>query len=436
MGMDRQSLDTITIVGAGPSGLLLAHYLLARGYAVEVYDRRPDPRLMSPDTRRSFPVVLHERGRRALQAIPGLEAAIAMHGNLCSGSVLHSKKGFRDVPRAQTSIVVGRNQLVAILLEQLDARYESSRPGSPLKIQFDCQCQSLNCEQQTIAFRRSSGETFSVTYERLIGADGVGSQIRTELVNRYGLKSQKEEIPDAYRSMFCRRVNVEQGVELAADRIHTANRGMDCRILMGAQPGDHLYGVLIFDANHDPLVGMDSPGDVLEFVGEHFPTFRALMDDDDAEDLLGRPVVRLMSVSCDRFHQGDRVLLIGDAAHAVSPSIGQGCNSALEDAAILNRLLDQYGDDWSQVMPMFSQIRVPDAHALQELSNYSFPRTKGLMVELLLRLTLGRRLHKWFPSLVLPFVSDLLMDSSRSYTEVLQLSQGWIDKVKRSTATP
>jgi cation diffusion facilitator CzcD-associated flavoprotein CzcO len=34
----------IVIVGAGPAGLLLAHYLLRRGYGVEIYDRRPDPR--------------------------------------------------------------------------------------------------------------------------------------------------------------------------------------------------------------------------------------------------------------------------------------------------------------------------------------------------------------------------------------------------------
>lgn len=38
-------LAKIVIIGAGPAGLLLAHYLLRRGkYQVEIYDRRPDPR--------------------------------------------------------------------------------------------------------------------------------------------------------------------------------------------------------------------------------------------------------------------------------------------------------------------------------------------------------------------------------------------------------
>ena len=38
-------MQTIVIIGAGPTGLLLAHYLLARGqYRVEIYERRADPR--------------------------------------------------------------------------------------------------------------------------------------------------------------------------------------------------------------------------------------------------------------------------------------------------------------------------------------------------------------------------------------------------------
>jgi len=37
-------IQNVVIIGAGPAGLLLAHYLLRRGkYHVEIYERRPDP---------------------------------------------------------------------------------------------------------------------------------------------------------------------------------------------------------------------------------------------------------------------------------------------------------------------------------------------------------------------------------------------------------
>jgi kynurenine 3-monooxygenase len=143
-------------------------------------------------------------------------------------------------------------------------------------------------------------------------------------------------------------------------------------------------------------------------------------------------VAKVLTVRCDRFHNGDSVLLIGDAAHAVSPSIGQGCNSSLEDVLILGQLLEQYGDDWAKILPLFSEQRVPDAHALRELSDYSFPRTKLLVVEFFLRLTLLRLFHQWFPHLVKPFVFDLVFDTDLPYSQVLSLSQGWIHKVKRS----
>jgi len=37
----------------------------------------------------------------------------------------------------------------------------------------------------------------------------------------------------------------------------------------------------------------------------------------EAEAFLKRPVARVLTVRCDRFHDGDSVVLIGDAAHAV-----------------------------------------------------------------------------------------------------------------------
>mmetsp|Transcript_13708 Transcript_13708/g.29448 ORF Transcript_13708/g.29448 Transcript_13708/m.29448 type:complete len:647 (+) Transcript_13708:128-2068(+) len=45
-------------------------------------------------------------------------------------------------------------------------------------------------------------------------------------------------------------------------------------------------------------------------------------------------------VRCSQLH-GPRVILLGDAAHAVSPSLGQGCNASLEDVTVLQQLLDE-----------------------------------------------------------------------------------------------
>lgn len=59
----------------------------------------------------------------------------------------------------------------------------------------------------------------------------------------------------------------------------------------------------------------------------------------DAGELLVNDVVR---VDCRRWHDG-RVVLLGDAVHAMAPTMGQGANSALVDAPVLASELSQGG---------------------------------------------------------------------------------------------
>ena len=417
------------LVGAGPAGLLLAHYLLARNYQVEIYDRRPDPRSVDLASRRSFPISLQERGRHALQGIAGLEETIASHSVFCKGTVIHRKSGARDIQRKNEVMTIDRNQLVLSLLEHLTAQYDAPK----LTLRFDCRCDRIDDKQQIASFRPTDGDLFSVHYDRLIGADGARSEVRKQLSTRYGLSYKVDYVPDAYKSIFLDRKNLAAGVELAPDRIHSVNLGKDCRIILAPQPGDHLHGAFVFRAGHSPLAAFTTPAEVQDYFASHIPAFRPLLSPAEAQALLQRPTARLVTVKCEQFHYGDRILLIGDAAHAVSPSIGQGCNSALEDVSIVNQLLDRYEDDWAQAIQQFSHERVADAHALIALSDYCFPRSKWLIPEFLFRLTIGRKLNEWFPQWFQPFVFDLVLDSAMPYSEVLRLSQGWISKVKRST---
>lgn len=423
-------VQNVVIIGAGPAGLLLAHYLLRRdNYQIDIYERRHDPRLTDVSFDRTFPISLQERGRKAIRAIVGLEEAIAAQSVFCQGTIIYRKKGkARRIPRKNAILTIDRNRLVTILLKQLT---ETSSPNQ-VKVHFNCECTAVDGTAKTVTLKPSAGDSFTFHYDLLVGADGARSAIREYLVEKAGLPCSQNYVPDAYKSVFLSRLNPSAGVELEPNKIHAWNLNNKTRMLMVPQPENQLNGVIIFDAQTNPLEGLSTKEEVKAFFQEHFPLFGQLMSLEEAEALLKRPVARVLTVRCDRFHQGDSVLLIGDAAHAVSPSIGQGCNSSLEDVLILGQLLEQYGDDWGKVLPLFSSQRVPDAHALQELSNYSFPRTKLLVLEFFLRLTLLRLFHRWFPRLVQPFVFDLVLDTDLPYSQVLNLNQGWIHKVKRS----
>ena len=62
--------------------------------------------------------------------------------------------------------------------------------------------------------------------------------------------------------------------------------------------------------------------------------------------------------SLPRWHEG-RVLLIGDAAHAVSPNAGQGATLALEDAMYLAKVLRDCGSDYVEAFACFERDRKP-----------------------------------------------------------------------------
>jgi kynurenine 3-monooxygenase len=420
----------VVIIGAGPAGLLLAHYLLRRGqYCVEIYERRADLRLADISQSRTFPISLQERGRVAIREIAGLEEAIAAASVFCNGRKIYRQLGkARKISQATPIQTIDRHRLVMILLQHLTQTY----PSEQLTIEFGCQCVQVERKAKTVRMQPEQGEAFSIAYDRLVAADGARSHIRDDLVQAAGLQCEQNYIPDAYKSVSLPRSNPALGLELEPDKIHAWTLNTQTRMLMVPQLGDRLNGVIIFDAQHNPFLNLSTKAEVLTFFQKNFPLFGQLMSDVEAEDLLQRPVGRILTVRCDRFHDGDSVLLIGDAAHAVSPSMGQGCNASLEDVLVFDRLLERYEDDWALVLPAFSEQRIPDAHALKELSDYSLPRTKLLRIEFFLRLTFHKLLHRWFPQWVKPFIFDLLLDRDFSYSQILSLSQGWIDKVKRS----
>ena len=59
---------------------------------------------------------------------------------------------------------------------------------------------------------------------------------------------------------------------------------------------------------------------------------------------------------------------MGDSAHATSPSIGMGMNTALRDAQKFNELLDKFDDNLDEALTQYSIDRVPEGSSLTSLA--------------------------------------------------------------------
>ncbi|MGD1875208.1 MAG: FAD-dependent oxidoreductase [Mastigocoleus sp.] len=425
----QKTMQKIIIIGAGPAGLLLAHYLLRRGnYQIEIYERRPDPRSAEQSKQRTFPIALQTRGLDAIRVIPGLESALTQYGIWSYGVLIYSKRGKpRKIKRKTPSLAIDRQSLTLVLLEELLNSYSEA----DVKVKFDCNCIGVEKEQQTVTLQNQE-ETFTANFDRLIGADGSRSQVRETLASAGYLNFQQELVPDAYKSLSLPRINLDKNIELPGNIIHTWTIEQGIRLIMAPQKDNWLSGTIIFPPEKNPLENLTTGEAVLEFFAKKAPILRPLMTLDDAETLRQKPVSRILTVKCDRLNVGGAIALIGDAVHAVSPSIGQGCNSSLQDVMILSQVLDEYQDDWEKALPVFTTKRLADIHALRDLSDFTFPRSKRMFPEFIFRMTLGKKLRPWFPQIFRPLPMELIMEGDAPYSEVLEQTQGWVDRVRSS----
>jgi len=91
------------------------------------------------------------------------------------------------------------------------------------------------------------------------------------------------------------------------------------------------------------------------------------------QEFRSRPISELVTIRTSRWHHKGKVLLIGDAAHAVVPFYGQGMNAGFEDCVVLNRLIDQRGTgDWRALFAEFQALRKPNTDVLAQLSVDNF----------------------------------------------------------------
>ncbi|MDF5724197.1 MAG: NAD(P)/FAD-dependent oxidoreductase [Rhizonema sp. PD37] len=422
----------VVIVGAGPSGVLLAHYLLCRDdqYHVELYERLSDPQTVPFSKSRTYPLVVNQRGIKALSKVEGILAAVEAVSLECTGSLNHQKNGKTQlIPRQKPILILDRLRLVVTLLKILTKQYNSDR----FNIHFNHECQQINFEAKTVTFENTAvnsiGEV-TVAYDLLIGADGVQSRVREQFLSTNQFELEKKYVHSAYKSIF---LPAENATSLKAGYIHTW-RGNDGISAILAHDVDGLMsGTVNFPRENNPIVNFSTKEEVWQFFRDRFPEIAELLSESEIEAFLNRPISTISTIRCNRYHHGDSVLLIGDAAHATSPSLGQGCNAAFEDVAFLNKLLDEYSDNIADAIKQFSLRRKPDAHALVELSDYAFPLSNKLMsIEFLIRLRATQIMHQVFPQFFPPSLLQLVSETTVPYSEIVNSYKGWISRVKQA----
>jgi kynurenine 3-monooxygenase len=159
---------------------------------------------------------------------------------------------------------------------------------------------------------------------------------------------------------------------------------------------------------------------VLDFFLEEFPDAVALMPGLTAE-FQGHPAGQLGTVHVAPWHIGGKLLLLGDAAHAIVPFHGQGMNAAFEDCLVLDSLLDRF-EAWEPLFAEFERVQRPNAAAIAQmaLENYTEMRDTVLDAGFVRRKSLALGLERRFPARFIPRYAMVSFHPEIPYAEALR----------------
>ena len=438
--------DKITLVGAGLVGSLLATLLAQRGFPVEVFERRPDPRKAGFLGGRSINLALAERGWHGLR-VAGLQQRMQPIAVMMRGGMVHHLDGHTELLRygrndSEVIWSVNRGSLNMTLLDAAEA--------AGARIHFDQRLAGVDWNRSTLQLCDEAGAMREHAAALLIGADGAGSALRAAMAQRVDLGERFEPLDHGYKELEIPALQRAEGRGLRADKqvppkpdaqrpdidentdaagayalpqpsalspqpspfamepnaLHIWPRGNYMCIALPNAEGS--FTVTLFLPNHakpgaPSFASLDSPQAVRDFFERDFADAVPLMPDYE-NDFATNPTGLLGTLYLDRWHIDGRALLLGDAAHAIVPFHGQGMNCGFEDAVELAELMDLATDDAAGVFAEFQRRRKPNADAIaaMALENYVEMRDSVADAHFLLMRALERTLAARHPGRFVP----------------------------------
>jgi len=324
-------VERVLIVGGGMAGLSLAIALRQRGLSAEIVERADE------GAGTGAGLYLVGLGTRALGAL-GLADAALREAYLNRTQTFRNHRGARlaelDVEAYWASCGTCLGLQRAVLHRLLAEKVAS------LQIRFGVTVGALRQEQEQVSVRFTDGS--GDTYDLVVGADGIRSSIRRL---EFGESDPQFRGQVGWRFIARRPAGIDGW---------TVFLGSGSAFLLLPLGGDRVYG---YADRIAPRPIADPPEGRVERLREifrHFarPVREVLAQIDSPEQLHFSAIEEVVYETWGR----GRVMLIGDAAHAMSPNMACGAAMAFEDALVLADLIAQDGAV-SGIVPEFIRRR-------------------------------------------------------------------------------
>lgn len=331
----------IAISGGGIAGLTTAIALQKIGLSVDVYESAPIIKPLGAG------IVLASNAVRAFQEI-GIADSILPEGKMIDSMVIRNQKGKALTQSAGASlkkVIPGQNLAIhraalhQVLIDQL--------PENAIHLgkRITAFTELSNCVQLHFA----NGETEQVDY--LLACDGIHSPIRQQIF---------PDIHPRYAGYTCWRAIVHLPDLDYPQASETWGKGGRMGIVP-LKDGYYYWFACLSGPANDPKLNKFSTAELLEAFGKYHAPIPEVLRQTPAESIIHGDICDLPPLP---HYANGRVLLMGDAAHATTPNMGQGACQAIEDAVILAK-------EWSI-------LKNPQA-AFQSFNDRRMARTQGII---------------------------------------------------------
>jgi len=391
--------EKTTLIGAGLNGPLLAILLMQRGFAVELYERRPDMRQVRISAGRSINLALSTRGIYGLQRA-GLWERLRNIIIPMRGRMMHSMEG------ALTFQPYGKNEaevINSISRAELNIALMNVAEEQGATIHFNQRCTGYDFKTGAIRLRNEdTAEETTREIGVVIGCDGSASSIRNEMLKLSRFNFSQQYLDYGYKELTI--LAGSQGEHLLeTNALHIWPRGNYMLIALPNIDGTFACILFLPFEGVDSFASLTTHSQLVAFFTSRFPDAISLMPH-LAENYFANPTGSMVTIKCSPWQVEGKALLLGDAAHAIVPFFGQGLNCGFEDCTSLTELLDQHGSDWSRVFGDFENERKVNTDAIADMAIENFTEMRDRVADsrFLLRKKVELALEARYPQQFVP----------------------------------